>query len=195
MCQTKTSLGFPKLGQQRGLVLRKRGSVFPEQRFRGVLPSAPALRAQPPGTPTAENSAGQRDPIVSLRSLCSWAVCFQCPGTDFPTCQLSSSSSSCLCTALGLWEEGGLAGSEGSGGSPSVMWQLNTVKPLEPVPRLSLGHREGRDSRREAALAVAGVFSHLPPYTTTTACHMGEGIRSLDLPTLCQESLLIVKNY
>ena len=144
-----------------------------EQSFRGVLPSAPALRAQPPGTPTAENSAGQRDPIVSLRSLCSWAVCFQCPGTDFPTCQLSSSSSSCLCTALGLWEEGGLAGSEGSGGSPSVMWQLNTVKPLEPVPRLSLGHREGRDSRREAALAVAGVFSHLPPYTTTTACHMG----------------------
>ena len=75
------------------------------------------------------------------------------------------------------------------------MWQLNTVKPLEPVPRLSLGHGEGRDSRREAALAVAGVFSHLPPYTTTTACHVREGIRSLYLPTLCQESLLIVKNY
>lgn len=177
-------LGFPKLGQQRGLVLR--GSVFPEQSSRGVLPSAPASRAQPPGTPTAENSAGPPDPVVSLRSLCSWAVCFQRPGTDFPTCQLSSSSS-CLCTALGLWEESGLAGSEGSEGlegSPSVMWQLNTVKPLEPVPGLSLGHREGRDSRREAALARAGVFSHLPPYTTTTACHMGEGIGSLYLPTL-----------
>ena len=150
MCQTKTGLGFPKLGQQRGLVLRKRGSVFPEQSSCGVLPSAPASRAQPPGTPTAENSAGQPGPIVSLRSLCSWAVCFQCPGTDFPTCQLSSSSS-CLCTALGLWKESGLAGSEGSGGSPSVMWQLNMVKPLEPVLGLSLGHREGRDSRREAA--------------------------------------------
>ena len=174
-------LGFPKLGQQRGLVLR--GSVFPEQSSRGVLPSAPASRAQPPGTPTAENSAGPPDPVVSLRSLCSWAVCFQRPGTDFPTCQLSSSSS-CLCTALGLWEESGLAGSEGLEGSPSVMWQLNTVKPLEPVPGLSPGHREGRDSRREAALVRAGVFSHLPPYTTTTACHMGEGIGSLYLPTL-----------
>lgn len=90
---------------------------------------------------------------------------------------------------------GGSEGSEGLEGSPSVMWQLNTVKPLEPVPGLSLGHREGRDSRREAALARAGVFSHLPPYTTTTACHMGEGIGSLYLPTLSQESLLIVKNY
>ena len=78
-------LGFPKLGQQRGQVLRKRGAVFPEQSSPGVLPSAPASRAPPPGAPTAENSAGPPGPIVSLRSLCSWAVCFQCPGTALPT--------------------------------------------------------------------------------------------------------------
>ena len=78
-------LGFPKLGQQRGQVLRKRGAVFPEQSSPGVLPSAPASRAPPPGAPTAENSAGPPGPIVSPRSLCSWAVCFQCPGTAFPT--------------------------------------------------------------------------------------------------------------
>lgn len=59
-------------------------------RNRAPLESCPqpqlhAHRLPPPGTPTAENSAGPPGPTVSLRSLCSWAVCFQCPGTDFPT--------------------------------------------------------------------------------------------------------------
>lgn len=96
----------------------------------------------------------------------------------------------------GPWEErlGGSEGQRGWKGLLSVMWQLNTVV-WSPGPDCLSGiGREGTAASRGCSGKGSG-FSVTCPYTTTTACHMGEGIGSLYLPTLSQESLLIVKNY
>lgn len=130
-------------------------------------PSSPASRAQPPGHTLQRTRLDHQ--TKSPPPLCSWAVCFQCPGIDFPP--VMSSSSSCLYCPWGLWREVGRSaeGSEGlEAGLPVSCGSSKDGQPLEPVLDCSPRHREGRDSRREVALARAGVFSHLPPYTTTT---------------------------
>lgn len=77
--------GVPQARPAEGASPQKKRSCLPRTEF----PWSPAL--SPSFTRTASRGTHCRElswpsgPIVSLRSLCSWAVCFQCPGTALPT--------------------------------------------------------------------------------------------------------------